>query len=272
MSAKNKEAQSGINRFLALKNREAGVLESNPNLRPKYVQKEQSIPQADKWRSVVLGEISTRLTKINDPTANEYQLRDLNDELNKLFKEKRAWEYHIRDLGGPDYISLNNKQTGTDLPGVEVNGYRYFGRAKELSDVKKVLEEREKHRKSSNKSRDDAKQEKVKFAQREARLDSEYYGFDEMEVTSQEGVVYDQVSSILQRRMESENNINDTCIDVDDLLVYENSRSKELQKDKADLLDPASDIVDEDIPTSEQVAKWLVSRRKRLLLAKLGQN
>jgi pre-mRNA-splicing factor ISY1 len=33
----------------------------------------------------------------------EYRLRDLNDELNKLLREKRHWEFRIAQLGGPDY-------------------------------------------------------------------------------------------------------------------------------------------------------------------------
>jgi hypothetical protein len=31
------------------------------------------------------------------------QLRDLNDEINKLIREKRHWERQIKSLGGPSY-------------------------------------------------------------------------------------------------------------------------------------------------------------------------
>ena len=33
----------------------------------------------------------------------EFRIRDLNDEINKLLREKRHWEDRIKDLGGPDY-------------------------------------------------------------------------------------------------------------------------------------------------------------------------
>ena len=33
----------------------------------------------------------------------EFKLRDLNDEINKLIREKRHWEDRIKELGGPDY-------------------------------------------------------------------------------------------------------------------------------------------------------------------------
>ena len=49
-----------------------------------------SLPQAEKWRSTIIGEISVKLTKIQDPALNEYQIRDINDSLNKLFNEKRS--------------------------------------------------------------------------------------------------------------------------------------------------------------------------------------
>lgn len=33
----------------------------------------------------------------------EFRIRDLNDEINKLLREKRHWEERIIELGGPDY-------------------------------------------------------------------------------------------------------------------------------------------------------------------------
>lgn len=34
---------------------------------------------------------------------SDFQIRDLNDEINKLMREKYRWEQQIRDLGGVDY-------------------------------------------------------------------------------------------------------------------------------------------------------------------------
>lgn len=33
----------------------------------------------------------------------EFRIRDLNDEINKLLREKRHWEDRILELGGSDY-------------------------------------------------------------------------------------------------------------------------------------------------------------------------
>jgi len=34
---------------------------------------------------------------------SDFQIRDLNDEINKLMREKYRWEMQIKDLGGVDY-------------------------------------------------------------------------------------------------------------------------------------------------------------------------
>ncbi len=34
----------------------------------------------------------------------EFRIRDLNDEINKLIREKSHWQERIRELGGPDYF------------------------------------------------------------------------------------------------------------------------------------------------------------------------
>ena len=45
----------------------------------------------------------------------EFRVRDLNDEINKLLREKRHWEERILDLGGPDY----NVSAGQCVHGIE---------------------------------------------------------------------------------------------------------------------------------------------------------
>lgn len=39
----------------------------------------------------------------NVESLDEYRIRELNDEINKLMREKSHWERRIRELGGPDY-------------------------------------------------------------------------------------------------------------------------------------------------------------------------
>lgn len=67
----------------------------------------------------------------------EFRLRDLNDEINKLLREKGHWEDQIKELGGPDYAKVGPKMLdheGKEVPGNR--GYKYFGAAKDLPGTK----------------------------------------------------------------------------------------------------------------------------------------
>lgn len=72
------------------------------------------------------------------------RIRDLNDEINKLIREKGHWEKRIVQLGGPDYAKVSKV---TDAEGNEMGGatgrgagYKYFGAAKQLPGVRELFE------------------------------------------------------------------------------------------------------------------------------------
>ncbi|CAN7988992.1 unnamed protein product, partial [Ixodes hexagonus] len=72
----------------------------------------------------------------------EFRIRDLNDEINKLLREKGHWEDRIKELGGPDYGKVGPKmldQEGREVPGNR--GYKYFGAAKDLPGVRELFEQ-----------------------------------------------------------------------------------------------------------------------------------
>ena len=75
---------------------------------------------------------------VSGPPAGlgEHRLRDLNDEINKLMREKWHWEKQIKALGGVDHTAARTKigDGGRELPGG--GGYRYFGAAKDLPGVR----------------------------------------------------------------------------------------------------------------------------------------
>lgn len=277
MSRNKEKSQSVLHRFQALKDEEAGVLQSNPNLRPKSVQSVASLPQAEKWRSTLISEISVKLTRINNPELNDYQIRDINDEINKHFKEKRAWEYHIRSLGGPDYISSHNDKVSI-RSGIELNGYRYFGRAKELPDVKKILE----NRKLEGEQRITAVEKEQEYQkvlqEREQRATPSYYGFyDEFESSDDIGTVTD-ISALIDEVNEAAglqviepvqlHNENYHSKVKDELLLFERKTERQMRNGNTDIPSEMVDFV-EDIPSNEEISKWLVERKKKELLARL---
>jgi pre-mRNA-splicing factor ISY1 len=88
----------------------------------------------------------------------EHAIRDLNDSINKLIREKWHWNRRIKELGGKDYnkeerkaMLLAEQEGGTGPDGGEdvqlaaglglkgSGGYRYFGAAKDLPGVKELF-------------------------------------------------------------------------------------------------------------------------------------
>lgn len=223
MSRNKEKAQSALNRYQAQVAREHGALESDPSLRPKYVQSVDNIPQAEKWRQTVATEISVRLTKINDPTLPEVEIRELNETLNRLHREKRAWEYHIKALGGNDYIAFGNQAQG-----LNVKGTRYYGRARDLAEVKQMLA-----------SKQDVDQKEQKH-HHHASLG--YYG------------VFDADEWVAP--------IN---TDVVGVMAELNTALGEQILDA-----PLNEKKSSQLPTSDDVERWLVAEKKKELLAQLG--
>ncbi len=65
----------------------------------------------------------------------------MNDEINKLFRQKHYWELRIREVGGDvtkgrQFYDIEGKE----LPGVP--GYRYYGAAQELPGIRELFAEK----------------------------------------------------------------------------------------------------------------------------------
>lgn len=71
--------------------------------RPYLASECKSLKKAEKWRNQIIREIAKKVAQIQNAGLGEFRIRDLNDEINKLLREKRHWEVQIKDLGGPDY-------------------------------------------------------------------------------------------------------------------------------------------------------------------------
>ena len=131
-----------------------------------------SAAACEKWRNQVLKEVTRRISRISDASLTDFQVRDLNDEINKLQKEKHMWEVQLKNLGGTNYIRFQGN--ATDAEGRVIGshkGYKYYGRAKELPGIKELFSELaipQKH----NKTKQDLA---------DLQLDTTYFGYRDEE-------------------------------------------------------------------------------------------
>ncbi|KAL2401034.1 Pre-mRNA-splicing factor isy1 [Exophiala dermatitidis] len=251
MARNSEKAQSMLFRFRAAQAAESGLLPSSSLRRPKAPSTVNTIPLCEKWRGQILKEISRKVTKIQDESLSDFQIRDLNDEINKLMKEKWGWERRIRELGGPNYMRGGGTvfdDQGREIPGGG-KGYRYFGRAKELPGVKEMFERAAKRRVRGDEDEDD----KPKPGQdiNRKNLDAKYFGFGPDE----------EDGSLLkyERRKEKE-------------AVERIAKLAEGEEDEPDwepLPGDAGDGVRWRLPTLQEVQDELVDRRRRQLLERL---
>ncbi|KAK3612064.1 hypothetical protein CHS0354_021752 [Potamilus streckersoni] len=110
--------------------------------RPFLASECDDLKKAEKWRRQIIGEISRKVAQIQNAGLGEFKLRDLNDEINKLLREKGHWEDRIKELNGPDYKKIGPKMLdheGKEVPGSR--GYKYFGAAKDLPGVRELFEQ-----------------------------------------------------------------------------------------------------------------------------------
>ncbi|CAI0453200.1 unnamed protein product [Linum tenue] len=173
MARNEEKAQSMLNRFITMKEQE----KKKPKERRPFLASEcRDLAEADKWRQQIMREIGRKVAEIQNEGLGEHLLRDLNDEINKLIREKSHWERRIVELGGANYAKHSAKMTDLDGNIVDVPnpsgrgpGYRYFGAAKKLPGVKELFEKPPELRK--RRTRYDIYK----------RIDASYYGYRDEE-------------------------------------------------------------------------------------------
>ncbi|WVR06409.1 hypothetical protein IAU60_003440 [Kwoniella sp. DSM 27419] len=141
MARNGEKAQSMLYRFREQQAVEMGMGgRIKGDRRPRMASSVSSLRECERWRGDIMRDISRKVSKIQDASLTDYEVRDLNDEINALFREKRHWETQIVNLGGANYKRGNVAMTddqGKEVPGTR--GYKYFGRAKDLPGVKELF-------------------------------------------------------------------------------------------------------------------------------------
>lgn len=134
-------------RFREAKAAELGVA-GRGDKRPRMASSCKSLRDCERWRGEILREISRKVSKIQDSQSSfifisvpragqrsdalltslvgltDYEIRDLNDEINRLMREKRHWENQIIALGGANYrrnVAMLDSE-GKEVPGTK--GYK----------------------------------------------------------------------------------------------------------------------------------------------------
>ena len=59
--------------------------------RPYLATECHSLQEAEKWRLQIIKEIARKVSQIQNAGLGEFRIRDLNDEINKLIREKGHW-------------------------------------------------------------------------------------------------------------------------------------------------------------------------------------
>ncbi|KAF8622327.1 hypothetical protein AX15_007107, partial [Amanita polypyramis BW_CC] len=167
MARNEEKAQSMLYRFREAQAAELG-LGTRADRRPRMASACKSLRECERWRGEILREISRKVSKIQDSGLTDYEVRDLNDEINKLLREKRHWENQIVALGGANYrrnVAMLDAD-GKEVPGTK--GYKYFGRAKDLPGVRELFQGRKKEEEEENQA--------LAFYKKFMNKGPEYYG------------------------------------------------------------------------------------------------
>ena len=156
-----------LNRFYRAKESLAPGASSSVNERRPFKASEVTdLGQAEKWRNQVIREIGRGVAEIQNATLGEHRIRELNDEINKLIREKKHWETQIKLLGGPNYATSGPRVTDADGRGaLGSGGYFYFGAAKELPGVRELFQTSE------------SETQKRQRGELYQKIDADYYGY-----------------------------------------------------------------------------------------------
>ncbi|KAF3855564.1 hypothetical protein F7725_016287, partial [Dissostichus mawsoni] len=137
MARNAEKAMTALARFRQAQLEEGKVKERRPFLASEC----SELPKAEKWRRQIISEISKKVAQIQNAGLGEFKIRDLNDEINKLLREKGHWEVRIKELGGPDYARVGPRMLDHEGKAVPGNrGYKYFGAARDLPGVRELFE------------------------------------------------------------------------------------------------------------------------------------
>eukprot|EP00794_Sanderia_malayensis_P020341 gene20341-22344_t len=232
--------------------------------RPFLATECKDLQEAEKWRRQVIRDVSKRVAQIQNAGLGEFRIRDLNDEINKLLREKRHWEDRILELDGPNYAKVGPKmldKEGKELPGNR--GYKYFGAARELPGVRELFDQ------------EPPKPVRKTRAELYKDVDADYYGYrDEddgvlvpLEIEAEKRVIAEAVA---EWKHKNETGVIDD-VDNEEIDIYAADATVEDEDDEMTDAERAASglepfVAHVPVPTQQDVEDLLVRRKKQELL------
>ncbi|XP_037945358.1 pre-mRNA-splicing factor ISY1 homolog [Teleopsis dalmanni] len=269
MARNAEKAMTTLARWRAAKEAESGEKDRRPYLASECT----DLPKCEKYRLEIIREISKKVSQIQNAGLGEFRIRDLNDEINKLLREKRHWENQISALGGPHYRRYGPKMfdaEGREVPGNR--GYKYFGAAKDLPGVRELFEQEPPP--PQRKTRTELMKD----------IDAEYYGYrdddDGILIPLEERIERAAIQDALKEwkeKMARDGRIIDDNEDDDNIYpisgpareaaAAKRNDEKDVQNDPMELLAPRF-TAHVPVPTQKDIEEALLKKRKEELLKK----
>ena len=199
----------------------------------------------------------------------EFRIRDLNDEINKLLREKRHWENQISDLGGPHYRRYGPKMfdsEGREVPGNR--GYKYFGAAKDLPGVRELFEQ------------EPPPPPRKTRAELMKDIDADYYGYRDdddgillpLEEKAEKLAILKTVAEWKAKKGSGETFVEEEEEDIYGTDIVETTTAEDRengQNDPMNLLGPRF-TAHVPVPSQKDIEAALLRKRKQELLEKYG--
>ncbi|CAL9087888.1 unnamed protein product [Musa acuminata var. zebrina] len=261
MARNEEKAQSMLNRWVDMKNEE----KRKPKERRPYLASEcRDLADAHKWRSEILREIGVKVTEIQNEGLGEHRLRDLNDEINKLLRERVHWERRIVELGGPNYTKHAAKMT--DLEGNIIDvpnpsgrgpGYRYFGAAKKLPGVRELFEKPP-----------EVKKRRTRY-EIYKRIDASYYGYRDDEDGILEKLEAPAQDEMRRRAVEELERIKAIRSEAMKMVKSgEEERRLEMEEELERSKVQQEFVAHVPLPDDKEIERMVVEKKKKELLSK----
>lgn len=246
MARPAEKARAMLNKWVKMREEGNAPVSSVRGRRPKLASECEHLGDAEFYRTQINKEITGMISKIQNPALGEHTIRDLNDEINRKFREKHHWNKRIFQLSNGT-IDYNKSERSAQIEEgdvqflVETNfgkkqgpTYRYFGAAKDLPGVKELLEKQ---------------QEKMRNSKLKKRGPNEIY--------KHVGVKYfgwrDEEDGVLLE------------LEEDAFREFKKQKTKEV-----DLETLLSKDYLEDVPTMEEMKQIMLAEKKKALLAKFS--